>query len=290
MREKRRNEWRIEENMRSKQYIIRLLIIVVFLIGLGIFIYPTLSDYLAKRGVVQGASSYTRQVGSLSKEEIKKMWEEAETYNASLNGDPVPDPFIPGSGRILPENYMRVLATEDGIMGYVNIPKIGVYLPIFHGSSDEVLEKGAGHIEQTTLPIGGEGNLSVITAHTAYAGAEMFNRLIEVEEGDIFQIDILDKTLTYQVEDIRIILPEEIESLFPVDGRDYVTLVTCTPFGVNSHRLLVRGERIPNPPGTAQRIEKVAFPWKLLGMSAISIVIFSIMLVLNELKNSLKKK
>ena len=251
------------------------IMILVFLIGMGIFIYPTLSDYIARKNVVQGASEYKYTITELSQDVMDKMWEEAKQYNDSLNGDPVPDPFIPGSGRILPENYIKVLNVKDNIMGYIEIPKINVYLPIYHGASDEVLELGAGHIEQTTLPIGGSGNLSVITAHTGFSGAEMFNRLTELKNNDIFSIRILDKILTYQVDDIRIILPEEIESLLPVDGKDYVTLVTCTPYGINSHRLLVRGERIPNAPEQmVSEIEEVPFPWKLVAMVALALILF----------------
>ena len=254
--------------------------------GLGIFIYPTLSDYLARRNVVTGANNYEKKVVELSKAEIEKMWQEAEEYNDSLNGDPVPDPFIPGSGRILPENYLRVLDTGDGIMGYIDIPKIKVYLPINHGTSEEVLTKGAGHIEQTTLPIGGEGNLSVITAHTGFAGAEMFNRLIEIVEGDTFMIRVLDKVFTYQVDDIHVIDPEDLESLFPVEGKDYVTLVTCTPYGVNSHRLLVRGERIANTPEAVKREVTTPFPWKLVIMIIVSIMMFVLTLIWNNREKS----
>ena len=273
-----------------KSGISKLIIILLFLIGMGIFIYPTASDYVARKNVIQGATHYERQITDLSDEVIKEMWEAAKTYNDSLNGDPVPDPFIPGSGRILPENYLKVLDTEDGIMGYVDIEKIKVYLPIYHGSSDKVLEKGAGHIEQTTLPIGGEGNLSVITAHTGYSGAEMFNRLIELIEGDIFKIHVLDETFTYQVDDIKVIEPEEIESLLPVEDKDYVTLVTCTPYGVNSHRLLVRGERIANAPEQVQtNVEEVPFPWKLVVMVAIAVVLFIVVLLWNHWREKMRR-
>ena len=270
-----------------KSGISKLIIILLFLIGMGIFIYPTASDYVARKNVIQGATHYERQIIDLSDEIIEKMWEAAKTYNDSLNGDPVPDPFIPGSGRILPENYLKVLDTEDGIMGYVDIEKIKVYLPIYHGSSDKVLEKGAGHIEQTTLPIGGEGNLSVITAHTGYSGAEMFNRLIELIEGDTFKIHVLDETFTYQVDDIKVIEPEEIERLLPVEGKDYVTLVTCTPYGVNSHRLLVRGERIANAPEQAStKVEEVPFPWKLVVMTSVMMMLFIVLMVWNNWNKS----
>ena len=269
-------------NAPIKSKLVKLIMILFFLIGLAIFIYPTLSDYIARKNVIQGATHYERQITNLSDEVIKEMWEAAKTYNDSLNGDPVPDPFIPGSGRILPENYLKVLDTEDGIMGYVDIEKIKVYLPIYHGSSDEVLEKGAGHIEQTTLPIGGEGNLSVITAHTGFSGAEMFNRLIELTNGDTFKIYILDEIFTYQVDDIKVIEPEEIESLLPVAGKDYVTLVTCTPYGVNSHRLLVRGERISNVAEQGEpRMEKVSFPWRLVVMVVVVVFLFALLIVWN---------
>ena len=286
--------WQQQEELKSKEpkkvkpkekkksrKIDKILMGLVFIIGMGIFIYPTVSDYVARRNVIRGASTYKHQITDLSQEKIDKMWKEAQQYNDSLNGDPVPDPFIPGSGRVLPENYTKVLNAGEGIMGYVEIPKINVYLPIYHGASDAILELGAGHIEQTTLPIGGEGNLSVITAHTGFAGAEMFNRLIELENDDTFIIRVLDKVLTYQVDDIKEILPEEIESLTPVDGKDYVTLVTCTPYGVNSHRLLVRGSRIPNAAEQVAEIEAVPFPWELVMMISVAVVLFSIVFLWN---------
>ena len=254
-------------------------LILAFLVGLIIFIYPTLSDYMARRIVIQNANTYEKNITQLSDETIEQMWEEARQYNDSLNGNPVPDPFIPGSGRVLPDNYLRVLDMGDGIMGYVDIPGIDVYLPIRHGTLDEVLELGAGHIEQTSLPIGGTGNLSIITAHTGFAGAEMFNRLTELKDEDIFMIHVLDETFTYEIEDIRVILPEEIESLLPVSGEDYVTLVTCTPYGVNSHRLLVRGTRVANIEDVVRAVEERGFPWRLIWIIMIAILFFMLILV-----------
>ena len=257
----------------------RILLILAFLLGLAIFIYPTLSDYLVRRIVIQEADTYEKHITQLRDEVIEQMWEEARAYNDSLNGNPVPDPFIPGSGRVLPENYLSVLDVGDGIMGYVEIPDIKVYLPIYHGASEEVLEKGAGHIEQTTLPIGGVGNLSVITAHTGLPKAEMFNRLIELKNGDVFLIHVLDETFTYEVDDIKVILPEEIESLLPVAGEDYVTLVTCTPYGVNSHRLLVRGTRVENIEEVTRVIEEMEIPYRLLLIIVVVTLLFVVMLI-----------
>ena len=263
-----------------------LLLILTFLIGLGIFIYPTLSDYVARRNVVQSASTYERKITDLSDEAIDDMWEKAEVYNNSLKGDPVLDPFISGSGRVLQEDYLKVLDMEDSIMGYVDIPSIRVYQPIRHDTSEEVLKRGAGHIEQTALPIGGEGNLSVITAHTGFAGAEMFNRLIELEIDDTFLIHVLDETFTYQVDDIKVILPEEVESLLPVEGKDYVVLMTCTPYGVNSHRLLVRGIRTANTLESEMFIpEQVTFPWHLVMMVAGAMMMMALVIIWNKYSN-----
>ncbi|MFV0527894.1 MAG: class C sortase [Lachnospiraceae bacterium] len=246
---------------RSKKSL--LFLIAGFLIGLGIFSYPALSDYIARRNVIQNVSVYERSVNGLSEEEIQDMWAEAVAYNASLKGDPVPDPFIPASGRVLPDNYEKILDQGDSIMGFVDIPSISVYLPIRHGASQSVLAKGAGHIEQTPFPIGGSGNLSVITAHTGFLQAEMFDRLIEMKVGDTFMLHILDQTLTYQVDQIETILPEEVSKIYPIAGQDYVTLMTCTPYGINSHRLLVRGIRIANQEYEAAQVQTFV-PWKLI--------------------------
>ena len=273
---KKETKEQIEEERQEAKRIkkTKMLMILCFLMGMVIFIYPSLSDYVARRNVIDGANYYEQQLTDLSDEKIVKMLEEAKAYNDSLQGNPVPDPFIPGSGRIIPENYFTILDMGDSIMGYVDIPSINVYQPIRHDTSEEVLKNGAGHIEQTALPIGGKGNLAVVTAHTGFAGAAMFDRLVELENGDKFLIHVLDRTFTYQVDDIKVILPEEVESLLPVVDKDYVVLMTCTPYGVNSHRLLVRGERIPNAPSSEQTTETVPFPWKLVVMIVVAVVLF----------------
>ena len=260
----------------------KLIMTLLFLIGMGIFIYPSLSDYVARRNVIQGAAFYHQNTSSLSKEEKDKLLTEAKEYNASLNSDKVEDPFIPGSGRAIPTNYPEILDTEDGIMGYVDIPKIKVYLPIRYGSDEETLTKGAGHIEQTHLPVGGNGNLSVITAHTGFTGADMFNRLVEMQKGDTFMIYVLGETTTYEVDDISVIEPEDIEKLRPIKDKDYLTLLTCTPYGINSHRLLVRGRRIPNRAEEIQTAKEVPFPWRLVVMSGVSVLLFILILIWNS--------
>jgi len=267
-----------------KNKMANLILITIFIGGMSILLYPYVSNYVAQHNVVEGAVQYEQAVQGMDQEDITSAWRQAVMYNENLKGDPVHDPFVAGSGMALPENYTSVLNIGDGIMGYVSIPGIHVYLPIRHGTSDEVLSEGVGHVEQTMLPIGGEGSHCVLTAHTGFTKAELFTHLTEVAEGDKFYLYVLDRTLTYQVDQIEIILPEEIEKLRPVEGEDYVTLVTCTPYGVNSHRLLVRGTRIPNDEEVSHNSMGTKFPWRIIMIAAICLVILLLMIFLSRRK------
>ena len=216
----------------------------VFLIGLGVYVYPYVSDWFNSRYALLLIEDYERDITALSGERTREEMRKAKEYNDSLRGDPVTDPFIPGSGRALPQNYLDVLRFENEVMCYVDIPKINVMLPVYHGTSEEVLQKGVGHIEGTAFPIGGEGNHPVLTGHTGLPRAMMFTDLTKMEEGDRFFIHILGNILIYEIDDIQVIDPEDISNLASYYDQDYVTLLTCTPYGINSHRLLVRGSRI----------------------------------------------
>lgn len=223
-----------------------LMSLLIFIVGIGIFIYPAVSNYFAEKNQKEVIHEYQEYVNKAEQEEIEHQWELAETYNENLAGDPVHDPFIPGTGYALPDNYMEVLnINHDSVMGYVEIPKIGVYLPIYHGTSEQTLENGAGHIAESYLPIGGKNRHSIISAHRGLPSAELFTRLDEMEIGDVFYIHVLDATLAYEVNRIDVIEPSNLELLSPDKDMDLVTLLTCTPYGVNTHRLLVRGSRIP---------------------------------------------
>ncbi|MGI5906910.1 MAG: class C sortase [Candidatus Pararuminococcus gallinarum] len=215
---------------------------VLFLAGAAIFLYPTVSNYLAEKNQAVVVQDYEQAVQENNAEALEEEWQKAEAYNENLAGDPVKDPFVPGSGYALPENYSEVL-NVDGVMGYVEIPQISVMLPIYHGTTEEVLEKGVGHIESTALPIGGEYRHTVLTGHRGLPSAELFTRLDELEEGDIFLIHVLGETLAYKVDQIKTVLPTELEDIQAVKGMDLATLLTCTPYGINTHRLLVRGQR-----------------------------------------------
>lgn len=226
--------------------------LILFLLGAAVFCYPMVSSWLADQNQAQVVQTYEQTVAAEDQASLDEQWALAEEYNENLAGDPVHDPFVPGSGYALPDNYLEVLNT-DGIMGRLTIPKIDVDLPIYHGSSEEVLQKGVGHIESTSLPIGGEYRHAVLTGHRGLPNAELFTRLDELVVGDTFYIHVLDRTLAYQVDQITTVEPDELENLRAVPGEDYVTLVTCTPYGINTHRLLVRGTRVPYTPGDEEQ-------------------------------------
>ena len=219
---------------------------LMFLTGAGIFLYPTVSNYFAEKNASRKVDEYISTVSQLGEETKAREKQKAVEYNEALSGDPVRDPFIEGSGTALPDNYMDVL-NINGTMCVIEIPKIFVKLPVYHGTSKAVLDKGIGHIRQTAVPIGGAGNHPVVTGHTGLPDAKLFTDLVKLEKGDIFIIHVLEEKLFYRVDDIAVIIPEDISKLGPIAGLDCVTLVTCTPYGINSHRLLVRGVRAEIP-------------------------------------------
>ena len=224
---------------------ITLIVSILFiLIGTIIFLYPTVSNYLAEKNQVEIIREYEEMIVQIDENQINEEMQKAKTYNENLSGEPVHDPFVAGSGYALPENYKEVLnLSEDGVMAYIEIPKISVYLPIYHGTSNEVLEKGVGHIQSTSIPIGGISTHSVLTGHTGLPSAELFTRLDELDIGDIFYIHVLNEVLTYKIYETKVILPDDIDELQITSGKDLITLVTCTPYGINTHRLLVKAER-----------------------------------------------
>lgn len=253
---------------RIRSNIIGLGLIFFFLCGLLIAVYPIISNQLAKHNTIQGIEEYKAYTANLSNAEMANAWDAARIYNDNLAGDPVRDPYLADSGMALPENYIEVLnPAGDGIMGYLEIPSVDIRLMIAHGTSDDVLDNSAGHIEQTSLPIGGASTHAVLTAHTGMSNARLFTDLINVKQGDKFYIYVLDEMLTYQVDQIDIISPDEVDQLRIVPGEDYVTLLTCTPYGINSHRLLVRGVRIANDETTETMVKKTFNPlWLLVGV------------------------
>ena len=253
-----------KKRKRIKLPVIPMIVALMFMLGASIFLYPTVSNYLHEKNSSKITGEYAETVSRLDDETMMREMQKAVVYNEALAGDPVRDPFVAGSGMALPSNYLEVL-NIDGIMCTIEIPKIHVDLPVYHGTSEAVLEKAVGHIKETALPIGGVGNHPVLTGHTGVAGAKLFTDLIKVKRGDIFIIRVLKETLYYEVDDISVILPEKISQLNPIEDKDCVTLVTCTPYGVNTHRLLVRGVRIePSANEVAELMNTQRSLWNII--------------------------
>jgi sortase A len=191
-----------------------LLTILVILVGAGLFVYPVFANYLSAKNASIVAQDFERLVEQADDEELKLAWQEAVSYNESLEGNPVKDPFLKGSGMAMAENYSQVLDLGGtGVMGYIAIPKIGVKLPVYHGTAEAVLEIGVGHLEGSSLPIGGPGSHSVLTGHTGLAQAKLFTDLTKLIKGDIFFLHILNQTMAYKVDQIKVVLPEETADL-----------------------------------------------------------------------------
>ena len=224
-----------------------LLRIVGLMIGAGILFYPIISSRWNKYRDAMLISDYTRTVNNYSEDQYKDVFVAAKAYNDQHLSNYIMDAFDESTeDYILTHPYDTLLnPMGDYVMGYIEIPKIDLRLPIYHGVGTEALEKGAGHIEGTSLPIGGPGTHAVLSGHRGLPGRKLFTDLDLINEGDQFYLQILNETLAYEVDQILTVLPHESEALDIVPGEDLVTLVTCTPYGVNSHRLLIRGHRIP---------------------------------------------
>ena len=228
-----------------KKYLPIIIIVLLFLGGAGLVLYPVVSSWYMGRHQGQVIADYDAEAAKLSQAQMEEELEKARRYNESLLGNVVlTDPFNAEGLEEQNTEYEDLLNIGgDGVMGSVEIPGQNIYLPIYHGTDSVSLEKGAGHLQNSSLPVGGKGIHAVISGHTALPTAELFTDLDQVEKGDVFYIHILKETLAYRVYDIETVLPEQVESLGIVQGRDLVMLVTCTPYGINSHRLLIHAER-----------------------------------------------
>lgn len=216
------------------------IMIMIFMIGLSLLLYPGVSNFWNSIHQTYAIVDYEASLEGLSPTDYTVYWEAAEDYNRELAGLEEP---LKNYDQI--DGYKAVLnVRNNGMMGYITIPDLNVELPIYHGTSESVLSKAAGHLEGSSLPVGGENTHCVISAHRGLPSAKLFTNLDQVEVGDRFSMKILDRTLTYEVFEISVVKPDEIERLGIEEGKDLCTLVTCTPYGINSHRLLVHGKRI----------------------------------------------
>ena len=235
--------------MKKKNKIIAIVIAVLFFfISLGLILYPVWSSWYLDQHEAELELHYQEELGEKGNDELAEAWKQAEEYNKAIlpGAQSEEGAFSQESQLAAAQNYGSMLNINgDSIMGFIEIPKIDVDLPIYHGTAEDTIERGAGHLVGSSLPIGGESTHAIITAHSGMASQRMFTDLEDLVEGDVFYIKVLGKTLAYQVDQISVVLPYEISNLTIVEGEDYVTLITCTPYAVNTHRLLVRGTRIP---------------------------------------------
>ena len=228
-------------------------------VAFGLLLYPLMGEFLNEKYHSNIETTYTAAIADTDDVELTAQREAAEQYNAMLSGAAITE----GGASAPPLAYAQQL-TVGGVMCYIDIPKIGVYLPVQHGTDADTLERAVGHVVGTSLPVGGSSTHAVLSAHSGMASSKLFSDIDQLEKGDVFYIHVLGDTLAYEVDSINTVLPTDTRLLQIEDGKDYVTLVTCTPFGVNTHRLLVRGHRVPYTPeqdAIAAETQKMASSW-----------------------------
>ena len=228
-----------------KKHLTTVFLVLILLAGLSLLLYPSFSNWWNSFHSSKAISDYSEQVADLDQEQYAEIWEAAIAYNQLRREQ--------GNWFQVTEDqkkaYTQLLDMgNNGVMGYIEIPSINVSLPIYHGTGESVLQVAVGHLEWSSLPTGGAGNHCVISGHRGLPSARLFTDLDDLRVGDLFMIRVLDELMTYEVDQILIVEPEDVDDLMIVEGQDLVTLVTCTPYGINSHRLLVRGHRVENTP------------------------------------------
>lgn len=234
-----------------RKNIVNIILLTLLFTGIGLILYPSLSNWYNMRLHAHVVMDYNEEVSTMDQETIDAIWKSAESYNRELAA--AGNDWVPGEDKI--QRYLEELRfNEEGVIGYLSIQKINLSLPIYHTTGEEVIKKGAGHLAGSSLPVGGKDTHSVLSSHRGLPTAMLFTNLDKLLVGDSFQLNILNHTLSYQVDQIRIVEPTDFSDLSIVDGEDYCTLLTCTPYGINSHRLLVRGHR------TATKGNNVAVP------------------------------
>ena len=265
----------------KKKHISTIIIALIFLAGLGFLLYPTVSNLWNRAHQSRAIATYTKQVEKLDDSQNKEMLKAARKYNKSLLKKS--DHWkLSKKGKKKYESLLDVSGT--GIMGYIEVPKIYCSLPIYHGTDEGALQIAIGHLEGSSLPVGGKSTHCVLSGHRGLPSARLFTDLDQMEEGDIFVLNVLGRKLAYEVDQIKVVLPDEMSDLEIVQGKDLCTLVTCTPYGINTHRLLVRGHRTKYIEETVVRVQKEAEKketgiWLLAGGGAVFLIIIIIVVV-----------
>ncbi|WFM81747.1 class C sortase [Streptococcus ruminicola] len=253
------------------------ILISLLLVGLSLVLYPTVSDYWNSFHQSKAVASYLEDVEDMEESKKDSLREEARVYNEKLPQNVTPSLQVSGYDKALYNETFKV--SKSGIMAYIEIPKLNTTLPIYHGTDETVLQVAIGHIPGTSFPIGGKGSHAVVSGHRGLPSARLFTDIDHLVEGDIFLIQVLDETLTYQVDQILTVLPQEVSALRVDPDQDYVTLTTCTPYGINTHRLLVRGHRVANLKGDVRVVSEASQVEVLLIAPFIAILIFVVILL-----------
>ncbi len=269
----------------------RVIIVILFLVSAGMLLYPTLSTMWNQWRSRHLISDYHAVVGGADPAVYERIWAEAKEYNDQHAANTIVDAFDEDNEYVLTHPYDTLLDPGgNGVMGYIEIPKIDQELVIYHGTGQEALEDGVGHVEGTSLPIGGPGTHSVLAGHRGLRSAKLFTDLDQMQEGDLFFLHIMDQVLAYKVDQIKTVLPSDAGDLMIEENRDYCTLLTCTPYGVNSHRLLVRGERTEYTEDMKQDETAKKDYFRLMDVSLIAFVFAAIIFIITILLLRKKKK
>lgn len=257
-----------------KKHFVTIMLTLIILIGFSLMLYPIVSDWWNSSHQTQAIASYSEMVEQLDDVDYKQLWNDAQEYNQRLREKS--NRWVLSEEEL--EEYEHLLNIDDnGIMGYIKIPSLKVSLPVYHSVNDSVLQVAVGHIEGSSLPVGGESTHCVLSGHRGLPSAKLFSDLDEMKEGDLFTLHVLNETLTYEVDKIRVVLPEEMSSLEIEEGKDLCTLVTCTPYGINTHRILVQGHRVENVKG---EVNVVAEAIRVNPIFVATIVAIPILLIL----------
>lgn len=259
-----------------RKHLSTILLVLILMTGLSLLLYPTVSDAWNALHQTRAIDSYTANVARINDARYKEILQQAEDYNAHLFATPHTLALTESQ---IPDYESQLNVAGDGIMGYIEIPQIDCTLPIYHGTGAAVLQIAIGHINGSSLPVGGPGTHTILSGHRGLPSARLFSRLDELETGDRFMLHVLDETLTYEVDQIRIVLPDELDELSIEEGQDLCTLVTCTPYGINTHRLLVRGHRVEND-ATAQEVRVTADAMQIEPLYIAPIVAAPLLLIL----------
>ena len=276
----------------KKDKLINIFIALMILVGLSVMFYPVVSDMWNTYRNSLLISSHKKDVNDLSKKQTEQIWNEAVNYNKNHKENFIKEDVFTNLKKHTKSKYDSYLnISKNGVMGTIVIPKINVEIPIYHGTGEKELQTGVGHMEGTSLPVGGTSSHCVLSAHRGLPSAKLFTDLDKMKKGDLFFLHILDKTLAYKVEDIFTVKPDETDKLSLVEGKDYVTLLTCTPYGVNTHRLLVRGVRTAYKQDEEQKVSilKDYRVWILIG-TIVALIIVNVFMVIKNKKKKRSKK